>query len=230
MPPVFYYGFGPRRLQAVNAHVNKYSKPADVLRIGPNAGIIDVRRAQHFVRAYPTDDGSSRRSLVISAYGIDRRAQNALLVLLEDPQQTASVILQASTTRGLLPTVLSRCVLVDKRPGDFASSVKALMDDGLSANRSAEVATALDKGLSMDLAPTSADQAQARRLLEVVVKKDLDMAALLLKVDYGIGVLIALRLMLLERQLFRLLMLTYSGVGLKGCLIKFVREGMQAEY
>ena len=205
VPPVFYYGFGPRRLQAVNAHVNKYSKPADVLRIGPNVGIVDVRKAQHFVRSYPVDSGSGRRTLVIGARGMDKRAQNALLVLLEDPQQTASIILQATTTRGLLPTVLSRCVLVDKRPGTFANSVKALMDDGLSANRSAEVATALDRGLPMELAPTSAEQSQARRLLEAVVKKDLEMAALLLKADYGIGVLIALRLMLIERQLFKLL-------------------------
>lgn len=73
-------------------------------------------------------DAERKAYIILRAELMNISAQNALLVLLEEPPEYASFILTCHDSRSLLPTVRSRCVSVRMAPGqteDFDPEVKA---------------------------------------------------------------------------------------------------------
>ncbi len=70
-----------------------------------------VRRLQKEL-AYPPLEGKRRVCLLIEAHTMNQEAANALLKTLEEPPERTYLILVTHSTKGLLPTVISRCQLV----------------------------------------------------------------------------------------------------------------------
>ena len=68
------------------------------------------------------------------------RAQDALLKTLEEPAPNAVLILIASSSNALLPTITSRCQLLALRPLPFATLRAALLQRGVGEERAALLA------------------------------------------------------------------------------------------
>lgn len=73
-------------------------------------GISEARAIVH--QAYMTPTAGRLRAMVIIAQSLTHEAQNALLKILEEPPQSTQFHLVVSRPQSLLPTLLSRCVIV----------------------------------------------------------------------------------------------------------------------
>ena len=208
--PILYTGFEPVYMKALEKRLDGQSTRNDSLWIKSPAGIDDIRRAVEFLRMVPVE--SSARTVVVDLRGITKPAQQALLRLLETPYPEGSVMLHCPDTRRVLPTVLSRCLILDEQPEQsFGGNLQLLMGEGNSALRSAEIAEAMDLGLPVGMAPTSVDYATADKVMGLLKERDV---AGIVAVVAGNGctgtALTALRERLRERKLYRELLRTYQ--------------------
>ena len=208
--PVLYTGFEPVYMAALERRLDSQSTKNDTLWINSPAGIDDVRQAVEFLRMVPIE--SSARTVVVDLRGITKPAQQALLRMLETPYPEGSVMLHCPDTRRVLPTVLSRCLILDERPEQsFGGNLQLLMGEGNSALRATEIAEAMDLGLPVGMAPTAADYAVADRTMELLKERDV---AGILAIAVGRSctgtALTALRERLRERRLYRELLRTYQ--------------------
>ena len=87
----------------------------DIIRIiheKPNTiGVEDIRKLTGDIAVKPYA-GKYKVYIVNEAEKMTVQAQNALLKTLEEPPEYAVILLLATNTDALLPTVLSRCVLL----------------------------------------------------------------------------------------------------------------------
>jgi DNA polymerase-3 subunit delta' len=72
-------------------------------------------------------------------------AQNALLKTLEEPAEKVVLLLTVRSTAGLLPTLVSRCEVINLRPVSPGVIERALMEDGELPER-AQLLAALSAG------------------------------------------------------------------------------------
>src|SRR5688572_2569819 len=76
---------------------------------GASISIEAVRDLQKFLQLKTVGDKSFRRTVIVEyAHSMTTEAQNAFLKLLEEPPADTLIILTANSSRGLLPTILSR--------------------------------------------------------------------------------------------------------------------------
>ncbi|HLG72754.1 MAG TPA: DNA polymerase III subunit delta' C-terminal domain-containing protein [Chloroflexota bacterium] len=73
-------------------------------------------------------EGRRKVYLLLNADGMTPAAQNTLLKTLEEPAPTVCLILTATTTRALLPTVVSRCQQLQLRPPSMEAITSALVE------------------------------------------------------------------------------------------------------
>ncbi len=85
-----------------------------------------------FLRLAPPDDGA-RFILVYSAETLNHNTQNAILKMLEEPPQKTFFILLTAQAGALLPTIRSRCLMVDFAPLSEDEFAKGLPD--VAANK-----------------------------------------------------------------------------------------------
>lgn len=74
------------------------------------------------------------------------QAQNALLKTLEEPPEYGVIIILTSSVEALLPTILSRCVVLNMRPVQDGRVKKYLMETLRIPDYKAEVCTAFARG------------------------------------------------------------------------------------
>lgn len=74
------------------------------------------------------------------------QAQNALLKTLEEPPEYGVIIILTSSVESLLPTILSRCVVLNMRPVQDERVKKYLMETLQVPDYKAEVCTAFARG------------------------------------------------------------------------------------
>ncbi len=89
--------------------------PFDVIRVTndtPAIGIDEIRDFQHRLTLKPRDSQYSL-GIIADAQKLTPQAQNALLKTLEEPPLHALVFLITPNTSILLPTILSRCQVID---------------------------------------------------------------------------------------------------------------------
>jgi DNA polymerase III gamma/tau subunit len=79
--------------------------------VGTTIGIEEVRELQRFLALKPFQEGR-KAVLIWEAQGLTPEAQNALLKTLEEPPAHSLLILAAPEASLLLPTIVSRCSLV----------------------------------------------------------------------------------------------------------------------
>ena len=132
------------------------------------------------IRPYESD---YKVYIVAEAEKMTVQAQNALLKTIEEPPEYAVILLLASATENLLPTVVSRCVRFDLRP-TADERIQAYLTDFLQVPEAeAEVQTAFAKGnigraRSLALSPDFA-QMVSRALSLVKRSKTMSVAAMI---------------------------------------------------
>lgn len=92
--------------------ISKFDK--DIIESEKALGIPDIRLLQKRIFLKPVK--SEQKAVVIEAFfGITLDGQNSFLKLLEEPPANTIIIILVSDTDFLLPTVLSRCSVIDLR-------------------------------------------------------------------------------------------------------------------
>ncbi|MDE2025028.1 MAG: hypothetical protein KGJ07_00880, partial [Patescibacteria group bacterium] len=91
-------------------HIDQFDRT--IFQPQTSLGIDDVREIQKKALFKPLK--SSEKAIIIyDAHLATTEAQNALLKLLEEPPTNTRIILTASSIRPFLPTVLSRCKIIE---------------------------------------------------------------------------------------------------------------------
>jgi DNA polymerase-3 subunit delta' len=108
--------------------------------------IEDMARAKQFLSLTARREGGAKVLIVKRAEAMTIPAANAFLKMLEEPQPGRVLILGASRTRALLPTVRSRCIPVRfaPLPVDFIAS--ALVEARGLSRKTAALAAATAQG------------------------------------------------------------------------------------
>jgi DNA polymerase-3 subunit delta' len=84
--------------------------------------------------------------IIDDADKLTEQAQNALLKTIEEPPEYAVIILLTTTTSVLLPTILSRCVLLSLKPVDKQKVKEFLMEQHHIPDYMADVAASFSGG------------------------------------------------------------------------------------
>lgn len=84
--------------------------------------------------------------LIPEAEKMNNQAQNALLKTLEEPPEYGIIILLTSNVNAMLPTILSRCVVLNMRPVSDNKVKKYLMEELAIPDYKAEVCVAFARG------------------------------------------------------------------------------------
>ena len=103
-------------------------------------GIEQVRDVQREISLLPFE-GQYRVIIFENAELFSEEAANSLLKTLEEPPERVLIVLVATDTRALLPTIISRCRVVQLRPVPAAAITDLLVDrKGVSPDRAREIA------------------------------------------------------------------------------------------
>ena len=146
---VLHTGYLPKRVRENEAMITTHSMPEDVVRIGPDATLRQVRAALQFCSMKPIDSHSRGRTAAINMDGMNPNTQNALLHMLEEPPPETLFVLTTQDTANVLDTILSRCDVRAYLPESFGDSVKDLEGAGMNIKRAAVVASSLTRGYSV---------------------------------------------------------------------------------
>jgi DNA polymerase-3 subunit delta' len=84
--------------------------------------------------------------LIAEAEKMTVQAQNAILKTLEEPPEYAVIILMTSNVNALLPTIISRCVVLNMKPVADEQVKKYLMEELRVPDYKAEVCVAFARG------------------------------------------------------------------------------------
>ena len=96
-----------------------------VIEPEPSIGIDAIRAAQSFLISPPLKS-TSKRIIVIDAHAMTVEAQNSMLKILEEPRSYAQIILLTASVDLLLPTVQSRCQIIQLQIQPEEISVEAV--------------------------------------------------------------------------------------------------------
>ncbi len=122
----------------------------DIIRVThekPNSiSVDDIRTQVNGDVAIKPYSGSRKVYLINEAEKMTVQAQNALLKTLEEPPEYAVILLLTSNVSALLPTIVSRCVVLNMKPVPDALVKKFLMEEMEVPDYKAEVCVAFARG------------------------------------------------------------------------------------
>ncbi|MCS6847114.1 MAG: DNA polymerase III subunit delta' C-terminal domain-containing protein [Anaerolineae bacterium] len=98
-----------------------------------------IRELLHALTLAPVES-RHRVAVVNDAHLITDSGQNAILKTLEEPNPSVVIVLIAPNTDTLLPTIVSRCQLLNLRPAPVHAVEEALLSRGAPSERAAFVA------------------------------------------------------------------------------------------
>lgn len=109
-------------------------------------GVDDIRRQINNDVAIKPYKGPRKIYIMNEGEKMTVQAQNALLKTLEEPPEYAVLLILASNVDSLLPTVLSRCVLLNMKPAKDAQIKKYLMETMEIPDYKADICVAFARG------------------------------------------------------------------------------------
>lgn len=129
----------------------------DMVHVKPDGVFIkigQVRTVSRELRFAPLE-GNQRVVIINDAQAMNLEASNAILKILEEPPKHTILILTASQTTDLLPTIVSRCQQIAFRPIPYEKVAEVLVDlRGLERETATTLAVStkgsLGKALSVD--------------------------------------------------------------------------------
>jgi DNA polymerase-3 subunit delta' len=113
--------------------------------IGANLKVETIRSIVNGINYDPPKELRWRIFIIKEAETMRAEAANAFLKTLEEPPSRAILILIANSGRPILPTILSRCQVVELRPVPKTEIVQALQNEGASLEE-AETLAAIAAG------------------------------------------------------------------------------------
>lgn len=122
----------------------------DIIRVThekPNSiGVDDIRGQINNDVAIKPYSSPYKVYIVNEAEKMTVQAQNALLKTLEEPPEYAVILLLTTNVNALLPTILSRCVVLNMKPVSDALVRKYLMEQMQVPDYKAEICVAFARG------------------------------------------------------------------------------------
>ena len=122
----------------------------DIIRIThekPNTiGVDDIRTQINNDVAIKPYSGSKKIYIINEGDKMTAQAQNALLKTLEEPPEYAVILILTANASALLPTILSRCVLLAMKPAKDDQIKKYLMENMEIPDYKADVCVAFARG------------------------------------------------------------------------------------
>ena len=99
--------------------------PFDILSVdtAPSIGIEEVKQFQKKIILSPLQ-GKTKAGIIRNAHTLTIEAQNALLKTLEEPPRNTILILTTVSKELFLPTILSRCTLIEEKSEKSVSREK----------------------------------------------------------------------------------------------------------
>ncbi|HUW24065.1 MAG TPA: hypothetical protein VMW04_00385 [Patescibacteria group bacterium] len=119
----------------------------------PNIGIEEVRNLQRFLQFKPFQE-KQKIALIQESQNLTLEAQNALLKTLEEPPSHSLIILTAPNASLLLPTIVSRCAVIQlsqAAPAILADKEMTAISQSLTKLLTASVGERLTLGESLNL-------------------------------------------------------------------------------
>ena len=110
-----------------------------------NNGVDNIRDIRENVQ-YPPTEGRYKVFIIDEVHMLSAGAFNALLKTLEEPPEYGVIILMTSSLEALLPTIQSRCVLLNMRPVRDELVQKYLMEQLQVPDYRAKLCTAFARG------------------------------------------------------------------------------------
>ena len=122
----------------------------DIIRVmheKPNTiGVDDIRTQVNNDVGIKPYSGPYKVYIINEAEKMTQQAQNAILKTLEEPPAYAVILLLTSNVNSLLPTILSRCVVLNMKPVSDELVKKYLMEQLQVPDYKAEVCVAFARG------------------------------------------------------------------------------------
>lgn len=122
----------------------------DIIRVThekPNTvGVDDIRTQVNNDVAIKPYSGPYKIYIINEAEKMTTQAQNAILKTLEEPPEYAVILLLTTNVNSLLPTILSRCVVLNMKPVSDELVKKYLMEQLQVPDYKAEVCVAFARG------------------------------------------------------------------------------------
>lgn len=129
----------------------------DMITIRPEGAFIKINQVRALSRQlrFAPLEGSWRVVIINDAQAMNLEASNAILKVLEEPPKNTFIVLTASQTTDLLPTIVSRCQQVAFRPIPYEKVAEVLVElQGLDRQTATTLAVStkgsLGKALSVD--------------------------------------------------------------------------------
>lgn len=153
----------PCRLIDKAAREGKNHHP-DVIEIGPERDVIRIEKTRELKSlAYLRPIMGGRRVFIIDqAETLNEEAANSILKVLEEPPSFTHLVLVTSNLDRILPTIRSRCRLLEFCPISAADIEAELERKGLDRDR-AVILAALSRGNLEEALETDWDELAARR-------------------------------------------------------------------
>lgn len=112
---------------------NKY---ADIIRLNGNDASIkksDIEKIQETFKKSSLE-GKAKIYIIENIEYATKEAMNTLLKMLEEPTDGIYALFTAKNTNRVLPTILSRCQVIDIKPDSKESIVEQLVNDNIPKN------------------------------------------------------------------------------------------------
>lgn len=109
-------------------------------------GVEDIRRQINGDMAIKPYSGPKKIYIMNEGEKMTVQAQNALLKTLEEPPEYAVILILTTNVDSLLPTILSRCVVLNMKPVRDAQIKKFLMDSMEIPDYKADICAAFARG------------------------------------------------------------------------------------
>jgi DNA polymerase-3 subunit delta' len=120
----------------------------DVIRIDPEGAYIRIKQIRSLCTTLslkPYEDGL-RIVIISNAHKMNAEASNALLKILEEPPDKTIIVLTASATSKLLPTIASRCQCIGFNPLSPVDIKRELIEKNELDPNSAKIVAVLANG------------------------------------------------------------------------------------
>jgi DNA polymerase-3 subunit delta' len=123
------------------------NKHPDLTWVQPDGDSIKVDQVRELLHALTLAPVESRRRVAVidGAHLMTDNGKNAILKTLEEPNSTVVIILIAPSVDSVLPTISSRCQVLNLRPAPITDIEQALIERGLGSDR-AEFIARLSRG------------------------------------------------------------------------------------
>ena len=133
--------------QCANCRAINEENFLDVLEIdaASNRGIDEIRDLRDKVRFAPSQ-GKRKVYIIDEVHMLTNEAFNALLKTLEEPPEYAVILILTTNVDELLPTILSRCVVLNMKPVPDHKVKKYLMEELQIPDYKANICVAFARG------------------------------------------------------------------------------------